>query len=419
MNTVTDNGLQLLGILIRYNRKERGLSLRQLAKLANMSHTLISTIETGKVVPNKQTLKDLFDVLEIHFYDDPKLYKEFHTLSNRLMSLLLRYEFDEAKSVYKQLHAREEEYENSPLLVDYNLIKYLYLMMPYEKTINYDSKLSTLDDIYDYLTHEQKQLYLFIKGINYSNTRRFNDATDYLSKANKLGNYSLDPFVDVFLTHVYVHRYMFMDAIELGRQTILTLEKSMNYKWAMHTRLTLGKSYYLVRRFDKSKELFNQVLMFSKQYNVDRLLERTYLLTAEMYHRKGDLSKAKQQIMKVKHHSLYYYYVASYIYGQLGEIDKLEELFANVHKSEDYEHSYRTRLIFSLLKRMFIDGDNESNQFVNDLDELLDICIKGEQQETIEVVSELIIDYYAKKHQYKKAYEYCYKAYKYRRYGIK
>ncbi len=415
----TTNGLKLLGILIRYNRNQKGLSLRQLAKLSNMSHTLISTIETGKVVPNKDTLKDLFDVLDIDFYDSGVLKDDFYQLSEKLKKHLFNYEFEDADNVAEQLFKNEHKYENSPLLIEYTLIKYLYLVVPNNRTINYDVQLKTLETVFEYLTNPQKQMWLFIKGVNYSNTRRFNQATEYLLRARKLGDYTLDPYINAFLTYAYVNRYMFMDSIEIGKKTILQLEQSMNYKWAMEVRLTRGKAYSLVRRYDKAKELYDLVRKFSSQFNVPSLLSKCDLYTAEMYHRSNDLESARYYIEKVQDKGLYYYYAAFHIYGKLGEKDIVKDLYKDIQQLPDYKHSYRTRLIVAIMHRMFILGDQTSDEYGKQLKELLEIAIRGEQQEAIEVVSELIIDYYGDKRQYKSAFSFCDKAYKIRRYGVK
>lgn len=416
MDNVSDNGLKLLGTLIRYHRKERGLSLRQLAKISNMSHTLISTIETGKVTPNRQTLKELFKVLEIDFYDSPSLQSEFKTHYNQLYHALLSYEFDKAQDIYMKLFIREEEYQNSLMIVEYNLIKYLYLVMPHEHAIDYDPKLATLESIYDFLTMEQKQMLLFVKGINYVNNRQFISAHDCLLKATKMGDSSLDPFINVFLTYVHVNRYYFMDAIELGRKTILDLEKSMNYKWAMHIRLIIGKAYMLVRRFDGAHALFDQVILFSKQFGIDSLIDITHLYKAETYHLSGDLKRAKEHIDKVKEPSLYYYYSFCFIYGQLGEIEALKSIFLKAKEMIGFDHSYRSRLILEVLSQVYITNEKNSKKYEKNLQELLDIAIRGDQLESVERIGDLLIDYYRNKHQYKKAFEYTNLAYKIRRY---
>ncbi|MEC9485040.1 MAG: helix-turn-helix transcriptional regulator [Candidatus Izemoplasma sp.] len=414
----TTNGLKLLGVLIRYNRNQKGLSLRQLAKLSNMSHTLISTIETGKVIPNKDTLRDIFDVLNIDFYDSDVLEDDFYQLSNKLKNHLFNYEFDEAENIANVLFKHENKYENSPLLIDYILVKYLYLVLPSNPTINYDAQLKTLETIYEYLTNEQKQMWQFIKGMNYINTRRFKQATEYLLKARKLGDHKITPFINAFLTYTYVHRYMYMDAIEIGRKTILQLEKDMNYKWAMEVRLTQGKAFSLVRRFNKAKAIYDQVRKFCSQFDVPGLLSKCNLYTAEMYHRSNDLESARFFIEQIDKRGLYYYYSAFHIYGKLGEKEKVKTLYQEIQKHPDYKHSYRTRLITSIMYRMFIKGDQTSKEYAKQLEELLNIAIKGEQQETIELVSELLIQYYSEKRQYKNAFIYCEKAYKIRRYGI-
>ena len=55
-STVDKKNYIVLGILIRSSRINQGYSLRDLAELTKISHTLISNIEKGKLIPTEDTL---------------------------------------------------------------------------------------------------------------------------------------------------------------------------------------------------------------------------------------------------------------------------------------------------------------------------------------------------------------------------
>ena len=59
-----------IGQLVRKLRKEKGLSLRDLANMINMSHVNIAHIENNRVTTNIKTLKAIAIALE---YDQDKL----------------------------------------------------------------------------------------------------------------------------------------------------------------------------------------------------------------------------------------------------------------------------------------------------------------------------------------------------------
>ena len=56
--------IKKLGLLINKERKDKGLSLRDFAKMVGLSHVAISHIEKGKVEAKKDTLLNIARVLE-------------------------------------------------------------------------------------------------------------------------------------------------------------------------------------------------------------------------------------------------------------------------------------------------------------------------------------------------------------------
>ena len=56
--------IKKLGTLINKERKDKGLSLRDFAKMVGLSHVAISHIEKGKVEAKKDTLLNIARVLE-------------------------------------------------------------------------------------------------------------------------------------------------------------------------------------------------------------------------------------------------------------------------------------------------------------------------------------------------------------------
>jgi transcriptional regulator with XRE-family HTH domain len=78
--SIEKHNLKVLGVIVRVNRMKLGYSLRDLAQLTNISHTLISNFEKGQLTPHNDTIKDIFRVLKLSFYDDPKISIKFNKL---------------------------------------------------------------------------------------------------------------------------------------------------------------------------------------------------------------------------------------------------------------------------------------------------------------------------------------------------
>ena len=115
LNGQQKENLKALGIIVKYNRLRKGLSLRELAAKAKMSHTLISNIEKGHISANMNTLNELFRVLQIEFYYDPIVSKEFNELYNKIMTHILNYEYYQARKLLDILEQKSDIYISSQL----------------------------------------------------------------------------------------------------------------------------------------------------------------------------------------------------------------------------------------------------------------------------------------------------------------
>lgn len=87
--------MHILGTRLKKLRQQRGLSLRELAKLAHMSHSFIADIEAGRSTPSLDTLQALAKALNIpvsiligegknQSHDDTRTLEEFPEIARVL-----------------------------------------------------------------------------------------------------------------------------------------------------------------------------------------------------------------------------------------------------------------------------------------------------------------------------------------------
>ena len=124
IDIVEKKNMKVLGSIVRFKRIQLGFSLRGLAEMTNISHTLISNFERGLVVPNKETVKDIFNFLELDFYDSKEMSENFTVLYKRTFRHILYYEFEEAKKIIHELEKKKGIYNNSIEVVNYNIIEF-------------------------------------------------------------------------------------------------------------------------------------------------------------------------------------------------------------------------------------------------------------------------------------------------------
>lgn len=72
---------QIVGKIIRFHRKQAGLSQEELATLAGVGKTVVFDIENGKMSIRFSTLTKLFDALNIRLTFESQLMRLFNETS--------------------------------------------------------------------------------------------------------------------------------------------------------------------------------------------------------------------------------------------------------------------------------------------------------------------------------------------------
>jgi transcriptional regulator with XRE-family HTH domain len=100
-----------VGVRLKQLREAKNLSLRKLAKLANISHSFIADIESGRSNPSLDTLKSLAKALNVSIVDltgDVK-HKDATETHRRIEEALAGYpDADALLAFWKELKERED-----------------------------------------------------------------------------------------------------------------------------------------------------------------------------------------------------------------------------------------------------------------------------------------------------------------------
>ncbi len=412
------NSYRTLGQLVRYNRLRNQYSLRDLSALSNISHTLISNIEKGKVSSHPDTLKELLKVLGIEFKNDKEIVEEFVELYNELFNFLFEYEYTKSKPIMDKLLSNEEKYINSIVAAEYLLIKYLYLALTDELYGEYQESIEQFVKLYEYLGDNQKQIFSLIYGVYKYNQGIYSEAYENFRKAKKVGSTELDMLVDVYIVKTFVKMYRFMDVISLSDKLIVDLESELLYLRAMEVRLSIAYSHIIVLKFDSAFELLNKIYRFAKFYNAVYILGECDLLYATIYFKQRRYELAEIRISKVIDDTLIVSYVKmklAYILGKKEEVMKYYREFQQINRKKKFVKSeYLLKIVLNDLGLEIIDDKEIQKMFAV----LLEFGKKSIDLELIDAAYSLNIKYYKERKMYKKALELSEEARGLRKYGV-
>lgn len=343
-----------LGQLVRYRRHEKQFSLRDLSSLSNISHTLISNIEKGKVVSHPDTLQELLKILDIEFIKDGLIIEEFKGLYDEALNYLFEYEYSKAEVVMNQLISNEDKYLNSIVTSDYIVLKLLYLALTDKIYGNNVDMIERYKKVYDYLGPYQKQIFSLAYGVYKYNYGLYSESYKNLVTAKEFGSDELSLLVDVFLVKAYVKMYRFMDAVSLSNQLIKELENDLLYLRAMEVRLSIAYAYIIVLKFDDALELLNKVYRFAKFYNTIHILSECDLLYGTIYFKQKKYDLAEIKMNNVITDGMFVTYIKmklGFIRNDNEEVEKYYQEFMDSNRERGFLKSeYLMNIVMSDLK---------------------------------------------------------------------
>lgn len=409
---------KVLGQMVRYHRLKNQYSLRDLSSLANISHTLISNIEKGKVVSSPETMKDLLRVLGISFVNSKELQEEFLELYDEAFNYLFEYEYTKASKVMEKLFENEKQYVDSLVASDYLALKYMYLALKDELYGEYETNIARFTGVYDFLNDRQKQIFSFTFGVYMYNKGQYKEAYDHFVKAKTVGVRDLDLLVNVFIVKTFVKMYRFMDAITLANILINELEFELLYIRAMEVRLSIIYAYTIVRKHDDAFSLLDKVYRFAKNYNTKFILNECNLLYAGLYFNLNQFDLAEIKLNQMTEQSMFVYYLKMKLAHRKNDFGKVEEFIQKYRTINQTKNLLKSEYVLDVVLNDLELRTFSEKELVKRFNYLLDFSEKSVDLELIDSTYSLYIKYCQKNRQYKKALQLSEDARRLRKYGV-
>lgn len=394
-----------LGQVVRYQRLKNKYSLRELGSLSNISHTLISNIEKGRVISHPDTLKELLLVLGINFNSDNSLIDDFKVLYDQAFNLMFEFEYTKAKVVMDKIIANDNIYMNSIVTSDYLGIKFLYLALTDQVYGENVEMFDTAHKIYEYLGDNQKQIFNLTYGVYKFNYGLFGEAYEYFKKAKSVGSASFDMLIDNYIVKTYVKMYRFMDAITLSDQLIGRLEKDLLYLRALEVRLTIVYAYVIVQKIESALESLDKIYRLTASYRALYIKSECDMLYSVIYFKKGNYELAHQKIQLVVTNDLFVIYLKlklAYVFDDTEKVLQYYEEFKVINAVKKFKKSeYLMKIVMFSLGLEKIEEKELTKMFKY----LINFSKKAVDIEFMEAVYSLYIGHCKKRKMYKLALE--------------
>ena len=418
INSFEKDNIKVLGLLVRYKRINLGYSLRDLGDITKISHTLISNFERGIIIPHHETIKDIFNVLELEFYDDHKILDNFMIVYNKIFKHILFYEYDEAKKIIHEIEKDRHIYENSKEVINFTIIRCLFYVLTNTYIEEKDKIIKQYEVVLDFFSDDQKQLFYFIKGLDNLNRELYRETRIYFEKALKIGDNKIDLLIKEHYVVALSKSNRFVDSKMIADECILEYERQTNYIRAMRLRTRIAHDYIRLLKFEDAKEIYNYVYNFSIKYKVKDLENRCNTRLANIAYFEKDYELAKEYLEKVTPvFSMMYYYIKLEVIFHTGTEEELVDYY-NLLMSYDWVDKYpKTKNFFKVAIMRYSDKFMNKKEYEKILINQVEYALKSDDAEMLEVSSKFLMRFYKNERKYKKGLEVSEKFLHYIRYG--
>lgn len=399
-----NQNLKVLGILVRVKRNQLGYSLRDLAQLANISHTLISNFEQGKLVPHQETIEDLVEVLGITYHTDPSISEEVTRLYNQAFHHIVLYEYEDAKRIIDQIEQQLDVYENSIEAVNVAIIRCLFYAISNMFFEEFDQILAQYEVVLDFLTDSQKQLFYFIKGLNFVNKEYYYDARQCFETALTIGNDELDLLIQEYYVITLSKSNKYVDARIIAEEAIVQFEKQTNYVRAMRLRTRIAYDLYRINLFEEAEAIYHMVLPFAQKFQVQDLMDRCHTRLSLLHFIKQDYEQSKVHLDQVTpgYNRLWYYLQFDLAFAH-HDVEAVNRLYHQFVKLDWVQRSEKTTLFFELIPMRIDAGRMDKQKFEQNLIRLVELGHQSDDGEMIEAACTMLSKFYKNERKYKAA----------------
>ncbi|MCK5761855.1 MAG: hypothetical protein KAH16_03030, partial [Candidatus Izimaplasma sp.] len=367
-----------------------------------ISHTLISNFEKGHITPHSDTIKDIFRILKLQFYDEEEVSVKFKALYQKAFYYIYFHDYVEAEKVIKEIKKDQIIYKNSIEVINFAIIISLYYTISNVYFEPAEGYLDQYEIVLDFFTPDQRQLYFFIKGLEYINKEEFSQARIYFEKALKIGDTKLDVLIKDYYVIALSKSNDFVEARKYSLDVIKEFESQTNYVRAMRLRTRIAYDLSRTKKYEESEKMYKQVLDYSIKYGVRTLENRCNCRLALSAIIKGDKKKAEEYIIKV---DPYYNRLYHYIKLDIASYKRNDEEFLKIYNEymalEWVKKSEKTTLFFECMYMRYKAEFMNKQKYESNLKRLIKLGHMADDGEMIEISSNMLAAFYKKERKYK------------------
>lgn len=281
------------GMIIKFNRKKKGLVLEELSDMSNISVAHINKIENRTENGNFNTFQDLMRVLEVEYNETP-CFELFEKL-NLVYRKILLMDYENAKSVFESLSA--ESYTNSNVIAFYLVLKFVLSVHAKESDHVIKKKYQFLKKYESSMHVFEKQLLNHYWGLHKSSQKKHEEALIFIERAQEVSvdvseNALIQCHKSLILSRLGYH----FEAIDSLKLAIESFDVSKNIRRSLYASIQLCSEYGIIGQHQYAIDGFRCIIDHCDQTIFEDIINFAYINLIWTYGKTSDWNSLKKTV---------------------------------------------------------------------------------------------------------------------------
>ncbi|MDR7317018.1 helix-turn-helix transcriptional regulator [Brevibacillus nitrificans] len=262
----------MLGEIIFFYRNKHGITQEELASgICSISY--LSKLENGKIHPNKDIIRDLFNKLGLSLEDIVEEEKQLISLLEELKELILSRRADLATQKKKEIEMLIANKMVNPTVLRSNFILEIGFQLLTKNVQRATEVHSTVEVFVKYLTIEQKYLYHKYTGLLYYESNDMVRCLEELLVGLDIGenNHIIRPDLYYQLALAYSRLYQVPICVYYAEKALTLFDQASDYIRSTECKILLGINHNRLSNFQKAESYLRSALKFANSYGTPHL----------------------------------------------------------------------------------------------------------------------------------------------------
>lgn len=346
--------------VIHTKRKEKKLTLDDLAKLTFTDKSYLSKIENKIVKPSFELLDSILNKLSVNLiYKDVELDELNKLISNFYYDMVFLNDIQENR--IKNIFDNEEKFLSSMIVDKYLIIKYMYLVIMKGN----DSIINEIENILENYFVKQNllnpfelQVYFDYKATYLKNNQKLQESIALYEKSKSLGRYKYSfGMVCYHLAVAYNKCNNYLEAYNNAKLSLSVFLEEFNIERQTYSQIHIANIYSTAKLYDGANEIYSDLLKCPIDKSTKYLIKSNLawnLIKQSKFDIAIEVLLEMQRDMEVK---LKWFYFLSWCYYKQNANEKSMSIIRESHLKNDDDLISRCKI--NVIELLILEGKNK------------------------------------------------------------